>query len=661
MREKKDTFAKFAASNEAAYRLYIREDKKLDNPRHHLKYKFKSEFSIDVDKIIYCPLYNRYSDKTQVFSLRNNDNLTRRATHVQLVARIANVIGSELGLNTDLIQAIALGHDIGHTPFGHAGENYLDQLYYGYTKRQTKTPRHFFHNVHSVRALMKIARANLTVQTYDGILFHNGEKLTVEEDNGVCKLRPAKKIPKSENNEEPEELTLNAWNWNIERYWERYWEKYGKVFEDYLNDCTIDEDSFKHRSASTLEGCVVRISDMLAYLYKDRQDAIAANYWQIQGEDKSKCRFDEFIVKPQRLEGGRFIDIDENGFDIIPYEDSDEDKNSNEDNKSSEYKKNKVNYETIPKFIEDIIETSGIDEHGVFLGMSKKNYENLEKIKEKNSNNMYIPIDEEIEPFIKPVFMAVYAQMREDFIIGMKKRCYDSPIFKHRVYPYTQWKIDGSFESKYTTKGKFEGVDEAVVDYIASMTDDYIIDLYGYLLKHRVGDKFVYNKCEKGREKSVDIAKNCLINTKLEIKFMRDGSEKKYILPNTVIECELLWDEELYRTIKDYYALSYFKEERQEQIKNLQNALDDNATITKYMYVIEKAREEKLGEICKKEKLLKEIADDTGLKHDEIKEKIAIALHNDYKFVKFNQENVTPKIAEITGLDVNTVKKLVSK
>ena len=76
----------------------------------------------DIDKILHCPYYNRYSDKTQVFSLVRNDDITRRSLHVQLVSRIARTIGKALNLNLDLIEAITLGHDIGHPPFAHTGE-----------------------------------------------------------------------------------------------------------------------------------------------------------------------------------------------------------------------------------------------------------------------------------------------------------------------------------------------------------------------------------------------------------------------------------------------------------------------------------------------------------------------------------------------------------
>ena len=85
-------------------------------------------FVREVEKILHCPYYNRYTDKTQVFSFYKNDDITRRSLHVQLVSRIARTIGKALSLNLELIEAIALGHDMGHTPFGHTGEKILDSL-----------------------------------------------------------------------------------------------------------------------------------------------------------------------------------------------------------------------------------------------------------------------------------------------------------------------------------------------------------------------------------------------------------------------------------------------------------------------------------------------------------------------------------------------------
>ena len=85
-------------------------------------------FFRDVDRIIHSLSYTRYMDKTQVFTHNQNDHVSKRITHVQMVSKIARTIGRALNLNVDLIEAIALGHDIGHTPLGHAGESMLNEI-----------------------------------------------------------------------------------------------------------------------------------------------------------------------------------------------------------------------------------------------------------------------------------------------------------------------------------------------------------------------------------------------------------------------------------------------------------------------------------------------------------------------------------------------------
>lgn len=127
----------------------------------------------DIDRIIYSLSYTRYIDKTQVFSHKENDHISKRMTHVQMVSKIARTIGRALSLNEDLIEAAALGHDLGHPPFGHTGEAILNkislELGLGY----------FNHNIQSVRTLLKIENqgkgSNLCLQTLDAIMCHNGE------------------------------------------------------------------------------------------------------------------------------------------------------------------------------------------------------------------------------------------------------------------------------------------------------------------------------------------------------------------------------------------------------------------------------------------------------------------------------------------------------
>jgi len=196
------------------------------------KRSYRQQFALDADRILHSRAYIRYIDKTQVFCLVDNDHITHRVLHVQLVARIARTIGRFLRLNEDLIEAIALGHDIGHPPFGHDGESFLSDL-----SVEHGLPA-FQHNIQSVRFLDNIERKgrgwNLTLQVLDGILCHDGEVHS-------RLLRP-------------QQLT---------------------DFDDF--DQLLNEKE-KNPSLSILpatpEGCVVRLADTIAYIGKDIEDAI---------------------------------------------------------------------------------------------------------------------------------------------------------------------------------------------------------------------------------------------------------------------------------------------------------------------------------------------------------------------------------------------------
>lgn len=220
--KREDNLSSYATHSSSAIRL---KDEEVD---------IRPAFFRDVDRIIHNISYTRYIDKTQVFSFRDNDHISHRVVHVQLVSKIARTIGRCLGLNEDLIEAIALGHDIGHVPIGHIGESILNEI----SKKELN--EYFMHNVQSVRTYMNIDNngngENLTVQVLDGILCHNGEVLN-----------------------------------NI------YEPIFTKTKEDFLkeyNDCyTVLETSKKIRPM-TLEGCVVRISDVIAYIGRDVEDAI---------------------------------------------------------------------------------------------------------------------------------------------------------------------------------------------------------------------------------------------------------------------------------------------------------------------------------------------------------------------------------------------------
>lgn len=329
-------------------------------------------FLRDIEKIMHTPAFNRLAGKTQVFSFHANDDLTRRGLHVQLVSRVARDIGRALGLNTDLIEAIALGHDIGHTPFGHAGETFLNDIYH------KRTGRWFFHNVHSVRVLDVLFGRNLALQTLDGILAHNGEceaaRFTTSDLSTFAQL---------------DELIEQC-------------------------NCTGEGAIGKIRPM-TLEGCVVRVSDIVAYVGKDRQDAIRA------------------------------LKVPETTF---------------ADGLGSYY-----NSWALSAFISDIVENSqGKNE----IVMSGEAFAELRRAKRENGEKIYFTseVGDEAKHVLSPLFEMVYEAALQD----LKEHRQNSPILAHSVRP-----IERALAHYGRTYDWESDLDQTVVDFIASMTDDYFI------------------------------------------------------------------------------------------------------------------------------------------------------------------------------------------
>ena len=340
---------------------------------------WRPTFVHDIDKILHCPYYNRYTDKTQVFSLYKNDDITRRSLHVQLVSRISRTIGAALHLNLELIEAIALGHDIGHPPFAHSGEAYLNELSLKYTGRI------FAHNLQSVRVLDGIFPYNISLQTLNGIVGHNGE------------------IECEEYYPEP----MNSF----------------EEFDRMIERCYTEKDFCTTLMPSTMEAAVVRLSDIIAYLGKDRQDAMRAKVAQ----------------------ESMFV---------------------NEDIGS-------INAEIINNLVVNVIENS----YGKpYIKLDSKHFKALQKSKRENYQLIYNNAASmaNLENTVRPMMGALYGQLLED----LKKDRRSSPIFTHH--------IDYINATHYKRSKPYETCDpnQIVIDYIASMTDNYFIELHQYLFPH---------------------------------------------------------------------------------------------------------------------------------------------------------------------------------
>ena len=130
---------------------------------HEIKDDIRTDFQLDCDRILHSKAFRRLKHKTQVFLSPYNDHFRTRLTHTLEVSQIARTLSRALDLNEDLTEAIALGHDLGHTPFGHCGEGVLNEIVKG----------GFHHNLQSVRVVEFLENLNLCKETIDGIRTHS--------------------------------------------------------------------------------------------------------------------------------------------------------------------------------------------------------------------------------------------------------------------------------------------------------------------------------------------------------------------------------------------------------------------------------------------------------------------------------------------------------
>lgn len=216
---------------------FSKDHSRLEGPEddHRMPYKR------DVDRILHSKAYSRYVDKTQVVYLVDNDHITHRSLHVQLVSSFARGIAEILRLNLDLVEAIALGHDVGHGPFGHEGEGYLSALSIEYDNGP------FCHPLQSCRLFSEIDPLNLGLSVYDGFLCHDGG------------MSGPVLVP-----------------------------RVGKTWEEHFKE---RKEKKSHPDSNimpgTLEGCLVKLCDTMSYLGRDIEDALNLGILQLDEVPKT--------------------------------------------------------------------------------------------------------------------------------------------------------------------------------------------------------------------------------------------------------------------------------------------------------------------------------------------------------------------------------------
>ena len=377
-------------------------------PLYQRSNDLRSEFGRDYTRIIFSLAYRRLKHKTQVFFAVKDDHVCTRSEHVNLVESISYTIANYLGLNTELTKAIAVGHDLGHAPFGHGGERIIDEIAKEYGLQSFWHEQNSLHFIDEIETLEDNSHhhhnLNLTYAIRDGIISHCGEM-------------NQKNIIKRE-----EYIDLNNYT------------KAG-LYNPY-----------------TWEGCVVKMSDKIAYLARDIEDALRLKVLKQTKVDKLKLLIN---------------------------------------NVCKEYKFTAINNGTIVNyFIQDVCKNSNLSDgialsdeaHEIMKIIMKFNYENIYLIdrlklnsifdfllkydklaKEKNTNI----IDELLKDRDN------YPQIIDSFICWLEKYSKITGMKRPEIY---QNKIIYDF-----TKDD-KAIIRCIIDYLSGMSDEYIIKIFNELI-----------------------------------------------------------------------------------------------------------------------------------------------------------------------------------
>ena len=403
-----------------------------------LKNDIRSEYERDYTRILHSLAYRRLKHKTQVFFNIDNDHICTRMEHVQHVESVSCTIAKYLGLNTDLTRAIAMGHDLGHAPFGHEGEVELTKI------RKELGMDAFWHERNSLRIIEDIEllednnknyqNLNLTYAVRDGIISHCGEV----DENGI--------MPRKEK---------------------------------------IDLDTFEtsgQYQAYTWEGCVVKIADKIAYLGRDIEDAIRMEF--IEESDIKELMEISRLYKEKTINTTVIIhnfitSICENSSPEAGIRLSDEHNamlNAIKDfNYRTIYKNHKFNVyrnyaALIIRSIYDTLMESYDEKDGLNtiynLMARKKTYPNLIS----NFVKHLLIYSETPSDIYADVYLSLYPYALSD--VASKEE-----LANELTEKYKNRKIYGLLETKKIYA-------QAIIDYISGMTDRYAIEIFNELIRY---------------------------------------------------------------------------------------------------------------------------------------------------------------------------------
>lgn len=375
------------------------------------RYDLRSDFARDYTRIIFSQAYRRLKHKTQVFFAVEDDHVCTRSEHVNLVESISYTIAHQLGLNTELTKAIAVGHDLGHAPFGHGGETILTDIAKSHDLDKFWHEKNSLHFVDHIELLEDNNHyqhnLNLTYAVRDGIISHCGE--------------------------------MN--------------QKYIQRRKEYIN--LNDYQYAGQYNPWTYEGCVVKMADKIAYLARDIEDALRLNVL-------TQSQIDELRTQLNQMGNYQFHAINNGSV---------------------------VNY-----FIHDVVENSCVEKG---IGLSQEAFDKMKFIMKFNYHNIYLIKRVQVhEKYVSLILHSIFDFLydyknHDDFIKDLKQ---DLKQYPKLIGHYLAWLEKYAVIENYSRKKEYhnhvvydfihdsQAFEKSIIDYLAGMSDAFIIQLFNELI-----------------------------------------------------------------------------------------------------------------------------------------------------------------------------------